>query len=372
MKKITYCEAITEALTYEMERDKSVIVYGIGVPDCKNIFGSTKGLQEKFGKDRVFDTPLSEDALTGFGIGVAMNGMRPVHIHIRADFALLAMNQIINMASAIDYISNGQLKCPMVIRIIIGRGWGQGFQHSKSLFSLFTQIPELKVIAPSNPMDVKTMLIGAIRDNSPVICFEHRWLYWQEQYVGEISNDCFLSYPNISSNSFKPILYSSVYGNTVDITLLSYSWGVVECKKAANIIWQTHGVSVDVIDLRVLSNLDIGHIHNLIKCDECIIVEDDWLNNSVGAGFLAQWIDEGYRNISYGQAVHNNIVDKHINFSRIGWKNTPCPTVRNLEDDFYYNAKDIVLKITNRLGLRVSDLSRFDIYSHENHFKGPF
>tara|TARA_R100001530_G_scaffold1886_1_gene3247 strand:- start:22186 stop:23235 length:1050 start_codon:yes stop_codon:yes gene_type:complete len=349
MKKITYCQAINEALHQEMKRDDSVMVYGIGCGDHKEIFGSTEGLQEKFGKDRVFDTPLSEDALTGFGIGAAMNGMRPVQIHIRADFALLAMNQIINMMSAVDYMSNGQLKCPMVIRIIIGRGWGQGFQHSKSLFSLFTHIPGLKVIAPSNPQDMKSLLAQAIVSDNPVICFEHRWLYWQEQEVDD----------NLEAPYF-----SKLYQNPkaeADITLLSYSWGVIECKKAAEILWEIYSVCVNIIDLRVLTNLDMEHIVSFIYTDECIIVEDDWLNNSVGAGFLAQYLDEKF-----------NITNQPVNFSRIGWKNTPCPTARHLENDFYYDAKDIVLKVTNRLGLRVPDLRDVDCYSHENKFRGPF
>ena len=359
MYSITYSEAIREALIQEMERDDKVVICGIGVPDFKGTFGTTKGLQEKFGKDRVMDTPLSEDAMTGFCIGASMNNMKMIHVHIRADFALLAMNQIINMMSGIEYMSNGQLKCPMVIRIIIGRGWGQGFQHSKSLFSLFTHIPGLTVIAPSNPHDMRIMLGSATRYNSPVICFEHRWLYWQEQEIFDTALYDNESVPLL--DSFKPILYSSPYGNSTDMTLLSYSWGAVECKKAAKVLWQKFGLSVDVLDLRILSDLDIGEIVNLIHCKECIIVEDDWLSNSVGAGFLAKYIDCGY------PSSHN-----YISFSRIGWKNTPCPTARHLEDDFYYNVKDIVLKVVNRLGLRVPDLSDVDCYSHENKFKGPF
>ncbi len=347
MKKITYCQAINQALIQEMERDNSVFVYGIGVPDHKNVFGSTEELQDRFGSSRVFDTPLSEDALTGFGIGAAMNGLRPVQIHIRADFALLAMNQIINMMSSIEYMSNGQLKCPIVIRIIIGRGWGQGFQHSKSLFSLFTHIPGLTVIAPSNPADMKGMLTKAIRMDSPVICFEHRWLYWQENYI----------IPQAYETPFNCSLYNGLYHNTANITFISYSWGTAECHKAAEILFQKHNITADVIDLKVLNDLDIERIIKFIHCDTCIIVEDDWSSNSVGASLLAKYMDIG-----------GGLKD----FSRIGWKNTPCPTARHLENDFYYDVKDIVRKAEERLGLEKADLSDVELYTHENKFKGPF
>ena len=180
MRKISYCEALNEAMYQEMERDPSVFVYGIGVPDHKKIFGSTAGLVEKFGIERCFDTPLSEDAMTGFGLGAAINGMRPIHVHIRVDFLLLAMNQLANMVSAYRYTSGGTLKVPLVIRAIIGRGWGQGSQHSKSMYSVFAHIPGLKVVLPTTPADSKGLLISSIRDNDPVIVIEHRWLYWQK------------------------------------------------------------------------------------------------------------------------------------------------------------------------------------------------
>lgn len=140
---ITYREAINEALIQEMERDPRVFVYGLDMPDHKRIFGTTNQLVERFGKKRCFATPLSEDAMTGFALGAAIGGLRPIHIHIRVDFLLLAMNQLINMLANYRYITGGNIRVPVVIRAIIGRGWGQGAQHSKSLFSLFAHIPGL-------------------------------------------------------------------------------------------------------------------------------------------------------------------------------------------------------------------------------------
>ena len=137
MRQITYGEALKEALTLAMEKDPSVFVMGIGVDDHKEVFGSTKGLAKRFGKERVFDTPIAEAAMTGIAIGAALGGMRPVHIHIRADFLYLAMDQIFNLAAKWRYMFGGKTNVPLVIRAVIGRSWGQGAQHSQSLQSFF-------------------------------------------------------------------------------------------------------------------------------------------------------------------------------------------------------------------------------------------
>src|SRR5271163_4325905 len=146
---------------------------------------STRGLLERFGSERVFTTPLSEDSMTGVAIGVAMAGMRPIHVHIRMDFLMLAMNQLINIAAKTHYMYGGAYKVPMVVRCIIGKSWGQGAQHSQGLHSLFMHIPGLKVVAPSNAHDAKGCLLQAIKDNNPVIFVEHRLLYSTEASVPE-------------------------------------------------------------------------------------------------------------------------------------------------------------------------------------------
>ena len=177
MRRIDFSGAIREALWQEMERDSSVFVYGIGAPISNQIFGSVKGLAERFGPERCFDTPLSEDAMMGFGLGAAINGMRPVNVHIRADFLMLAMNQLVNMVSTYSYSTRGEIKVPLVVRAVVGRGWGQGYQHSKSLHSLFAHIPGLKVVLPTSPRDAKGLLTAAIQDDNPVVFIEHRWLH---------------------------------------------------------------------------------------------------------------------------------------------------------------------------------------------------
>src|SRR5947208_7402484 len=147
-----------------MARDPSVIVLGIGVDDFKAVYGTTRGLLEKFGPERVFDTPLSEDGMTGVAIGAAMAGLRPIHVHIRMDFLTLAMNQIVNIAAKARYMYGGSVSVPLVIRAIIGRSWGQGPQHSQALHALFMHVPGLKIVAPATPYDAKGALIQAIRD----------------------------------------------------------------------------------------------------------------------------------------------------------------------------------------------------------------
>src|SRR5499427_3908652 len=184
-RMLRYVDALAEAVAQEMERDPRVFVYGLDVDDHKRIQGSTKGLLERFGAERVFTTPLSEDAMTGFGIGAAMAGMRPVHVHIRMDFLMLCMNQLVNIAAKAHYMYGGTVNVPMVVRSIIGKSWGQGAQHSQALHSLFMHIPGLKVVAPSNAHDAKGCMIAAIRDDNPVMFVEHRLLYPTEAYVPE-------------------------------------------------------------------------------------------------------------------------------------------------------------------------------------------
>src|SRR5437763_10288023 len=176
-RRLRYDEALREATEQEMTRDGRVMVMGLGVDDWRGSYGTTKGLVEAFGPGRVFDTPLSEDAMTGVAIGAAMAGLRPIHVHIRQDFLLLCMNQLVNIAAKAHYMYGGAVKVPLVVRSMIGKSWGQGAQHSQALYSMFMHVPGLKVVAPSNAFDAKGCMIAAVRDDNPVIFVEHRLLY---------------------------------------------------------------------------------------------------------------------------------------------------------------------------------------------------
>ena len=149
-KLINYGEAIYEACYQEMEIDKNVFVYGLGVDDPKGHYGTSKDLHKVYGKNRSFDVPLSEDGLTGIGIGAALAGLRPIYVHQRMDFLLLCMNQLVNMAAKIRYISSGEHSVPIVIRAAVGRSWGQGAQHSQSLQSFFMHVPRYKSYCTNN------------------------------------------------------------------------------------------------------------------------------------------------------------------------------------------------------------------------------
>lgn len=346
MRKISFCQALNEAMRQEMERDSSVFVYGIGVPDHKRIFGSTEGLVEEFGPERCFDTPLSEDAMTGFGLGAAINGLRPIHIHIRIDFLLLAMSQLVNILSSFAYSTSGKGKVPMVIRAVVGRGWGQGYQHSKSLHSYFSHIPGLKVVLPTTPRDAKGLLTSAIRDDNPVIFIEHRWLYWAEEEVPE-----------------EPFAIPLGEGNVLrrgsDITIVATSWMNVEALKAAEILAR-NGVEVEVVDPRTIAPFDDTLvIESVRKTGHCIVADNDWLESGFSAEAAARVSEKCFGRL-------------RSPVKRIGFAPTPCPTVRTLENQFYPNAANLIRAVEEQLDLSPVDLSREELYSHEKRFKGPF
>jgi pyruvate/2-oxoglutarate/acetoin dehydrogenase E1 component len=346
MRNITYCQALNEAMAQEMERDSRVFVYGIGVPDHKKVFGSTVGLVEKFGSERCFDTPLCEDSMTGFGLGTAINGMRPIHIHIRMDFLLLAMNQLANMVSSYRYLTRGKLNVPMVIRAIIGRGWGQGFQHGKSMYSVFAHIPGLKVVLPTTPKDAKGLLISAIRDDNPVIFVEHRWLYWQE---GEVPEEPFTM----------PLGEANILREGKDVTAVATSWMNVEALKAAEIL-DRRGISIEIVDPRTMAPFnDELIVKSVEKTGHCIVADYDWLDCGFSAEVAARVSEKCFGKLK--SPVY-----------RIGFAPTPCPTVRHLENEFYPNAVNIIRAIEKMLGLEPTDLSNEDFYSHERRFTGPF
>src|SRR6188472_218866 len=166
-RTISFVEALREAADQEMARDDRVIVFGLDVDDPKAIQGTTRGLVEKFGRERVFGTPLSEDAMTGAAIGMALAGLRPIHVHIRMDFLLLAVNQLLNVAAKSRYMYGGRVNVPLVVRAMIGKSWGQGAQHSQGLHSFFMHVPGIKVCCPTTPYDAKGCLIEAIQDDNP-------------------------------------------------------------------------------------------------------------------------------------------------------------------------------------------------------------
>jgi len=345
-RTITYREALNEAMAQEMRRDPSVFVYGIDVADHKRTFGTGNGLLEEFGKERIFSTPLSEDAMTGFGLGAAINGMRPIHVHMRVDFLILAMNQLVNMIASYSYGTCGKLKVPMVIRAVIGRGWGQSWQHSKTLHSWFAHIPGLKVVMPSRPWDAKGMMISAIRDDNPVIFIEHRWLY---DVTGEIP----------AMDDPLPLEGCRVLQEGSDVTVAAVSWMTVEALKAAEVM-EKNGVNLEIIDVRSIAPFDADTVINSVKKTGYLIVADyDWLHCGFSAEVASRVYDACYESLKSP-------------IKRLGFAEAHCPCTRPLENEYYPNAINIIQIVEEILNLPATDLTGEEFYSYEEKFKGPF
>jgi pyruvate dehydrogenase E1 component beta subunit len=356
-RQISYVEAIREALDQSMMQDANVIVIGEGVPDPKAIFNSTLGLQEKFGKDRVFDMPLSENGVTGVCIGAAISGIRPVMIHQRIDFALLSLDQIINNAAKWHYMFNGKSNVPLVIRMIIGRGWGQGPQHSQSLQALFSLFPGLKVVMPTTAHDAKGMMISAIKDNNPVIFLEHRWLHPVIDAVPE-------SIYEVPLDKAKIIYEGS------DITIAAFSYMTIEALIAARALLSIMGISVDLIDMRSVRPLDSQTVIDSVKKTGRLIVADTaHKTGSIAAELISQVLEGAFESLKAAPI-------------RVCSPDFPTPTAPSMTENYYPTPgtiADAALKLlgiggsTNsyrELKLAITRKGMHDIPNRE--FKGPF
>lgn len=343
---LSYPEAIKEAMEQEMALNSSVILLGQGVDDPKGTLGTTKGLVEKFGTERVFDTPLAEDGMTGVAIGAALAGLRPIHTHIRMDFVLLAMNQLVNMAAKIRYMFGGEVFVPLVVRSIIGKSWGQGAQHSQSIYPLLMNIPGIKIFAPTTPYDAKGCLIQSIRDDNPVLFIEHRLLYYQRGYVPTESYTV-------------PFGKARILTQGKDITLVGISQMAIECLRAQQYLKEIH-INADVIDPVSLYPLDIDTIlESVVKTKRLMVIDNAWMTCGAGAEIIAQLIE---RNIP-----------RDVVIKRMGFAPVPCPTTPSLEKHFYPDAKEIAL---NAYQMIFSDKKAWqpltELQIEEVEFKGPF
>ena len=314
-RSITQAAAIREALDQEMARDSRVVVMGLGVDDPKAILGTTRGLAEKYGPLRVFDTPLSEDAMTGAAVGMALAGLRPVHVHIRVDFLMLAMNQIVNVAAKTHYMYGGRERVPLVIRAIIGKSWGQGAQHSQALHSFFMHVPGLRVAAPVTAYDAKGCLIAAIRDDNPVIFIEHRQLHGLQSDVPEQPYEC-------------PPGRARVVAEGTDVTLVGISYMAVECLRAREYL-KEKGISAEVIDPVWLSPLDLETISaSVSRTRRMLVVDTAWLPCGAGAEIIAGLVES----LGAGDGLQ---------LRRMGFAHSSCPPTPGLEAGFYPDALSI-------------------------------
>ncbi|NGX63676.1 MAG: Pyruvate dehydrogenase E1 component subunit beta [Candidatus Anoxychlamydiales bacterium] len=356
MRKITFAKAILEATDQIMAIDKSVYLMGLGVPDPKGIFGTTVGLQKKYSEKRVFDMPISENAMTGVCIGSAIRGMRPIITHQRADFFFLAFDQLINNASKWHYMFANQMNVPMVVRLIVGQGWGQGPQHSQSIHSMLAHIPGLKIVMPSNPYDAKGLLVSAVKDNNPVIFIEHRWLHNIEGFVPE---DIY----EVEIGKAKKIST----GN--DITIISLSNMTFEAWKAVSSL-EKENISVDLIDVRSVKPLDKDMIlESVKKTGKVIIVDPDWKTLGFSSEIMALICEEAFSYLKKPPV-------------RITYPDRFVPTSWTLSNFYYPSSKEIEIK-----ALELMDKNSFaaelkkklekmrssqPLDTPDKNFKGPF
>lgn len=320
-RKISYSLAINEALHQIMADDETVFLIGQGVKSPWYVGNTTKGLLGRFGEERIIDTPVSENGITGVAAGAAIVGMRPIVVHPRMDFMLYALDPIINEAANWYYMFGGELSVPMVIWCIINRGGEQAAQHSQALYSLFIHIPGLKVVIPSNPYDAKGLLISAIKDENPVVYIDDRWLY---KFEGDVPEE----------------IYTIEIGKGIirrqgkDITIVTTSYLVNESIKAA-IKLEQEGISAEVIDLRTLKPIDHTIIFNSVKkTGRLVIVDGAWKMCGVSAEISALVVENLF---DYLKAP----------IIRVALPDTPAPASSSLEEEYYINEMYIINAIKN-------------------------
>jgi pyruvate dehydrogenase E1 component beta subunit len=312
---LSYAAAVNEALSLALERDPNVFVLGQGVDDPSAMFGTTRGLQRRFGPARVFDTPLSEEAMMGVSAGAAMNGMRPVFMHNRPDFVLLAFNQLVTHASKFHFMDNGQTTVPMVVWAAIGRGWGSGAQHSQSIQGMLLGVPGLKIVMPSTPADAKGLLLSAIVDNNPVCVFEHRWLMKKDGVVPE--------------GAYRVPIGKGIYrrrGRDVSIVGASHA---IELGLQAAARLAAEGIEAEVIDLRTIKPLDEDVIlESLEKTGRIVAVDTAWMKGGVCAEIGCLAAEKGFKSLKAPVA-------------RVGLPDIPTPAGFTLEQFYYPDAARI-------------------------------
>lgn len=314
-RALTYGQALREASSLALKRDSRVFIMGQGVDDTGGVFGSTLNLHKEF-PSRVFDTPIAENGLTGFAVGAALAGSRPVLVHMRMDFLPLSFDPIFNHAAKLCYMSGGKVSVPLVIRSIIGRGWGSAAQHSQALHALFMHVPGLKVVMPASAYDAKGLLLSAIADDNPVIFIEHRWLYDKKGMVPE-------------DEYIIPFGKGSIRREGKDVTIVAFSLMVEEALKAAQELSQ-EGKDAEVIDPRCLQPFDEALVVESVKKTGKLIFADPG------------WHKGGAAEIILGR-IHNKIrpyLKSEVKF--VSLIDAPTPASSVLEDFFYKDARDII------------------------------
>lgn len=316
MQRLSYKEALNQALAEEMARDENVFLMGEDVGVLGGAFRVSKGLLDKFSNKRVIDTPLSEAAIIGYALGSAITGLRPVAEIMFIDFTGVCMDQIINQVAKIRYMLAGQVSVPLVIRTPGGFGKSWAAQHSQSFESFFCHVPGLKVVMPSTPYDAKGLLKTAIREDNPVMFIEHKFMY---NTTGDVPEEEYTI----------PLGVADVKRKGSDVTILTYSQMVLLSLEAAEILAKD-GIEVEVVDLRTLAPLDTQTIVDSVKkTNRAIIVEED------------------HRNVGMGAEISSTITEQAFDYldgpvKRVAALDTPSPFSSVLEDRVRPSVESIV------------------------------
>jgi len=323
MRKLMYRTAITEALREEMERDERVFVIGEDVDICGGVYKMTRGLVEKFGGRRVRGTPISEAAFFGLAVGAAMTGLRPVLEIMYMDFAMVGMDQLINQAAKIHYMSGGQVKTPLVVRGQFGVGTAEASQHSQHLESWFVHTPGFKVVMPATAGDAKGLLKSAIRDDNPVLFLENRVLYLRKDELPE-------------GEWLVPLGLADVKREGSDITVVATSNAVHKSLAAAEKL--AGEISAEVIDPRTLDPLDLATIlRSVKKTGHLMVVQEGVVGASFGAEVVRQVAGEGFSDLRQAPLV-------------LGAADVPVPFSPVLERAFVPQVDDIIAASRQLLG----------------------
>lgn len=320
---LTYAEAINESTRELMREDESVLVMGLGVPTPTGVFGTTSGLLEEFGPRRVLDTPAAENGMTGIAVGMAISGLRPILVHHRVDFAVLSMEPIVNQAAKWHFMYGGKATAPLTIRMIVGRGWGQGPQHSQSLQAWFAHVPGLQVLMPVTANDAHGLLQYSVRGNRPTLILEHRWLY---DITGPVEE---------GTCEVDPI---SVMAEGTDISIVATSYMALESLRARAILEQ-HGVSAQVIALKQLSPLPKVELLRLIGTTGRLLVVD---NAHTSFGIAAEVI------AAIAEQRPSVLADSP---RRLCLPDVPTPTAPNLTKDYYPRAEQIAKTVLDMFSI---------------------
>ncbi len=331
MREITYAQAVNEAIDYNMNKDNSIFLIGEDVGFHGGAFGVTKGLFEKYGDNRVIDTPISEILIVGAAVGASAVGGKAICEIMYMDFIANAMDQIVNQAAKMRYMFGGKISIPMVLRTASGAGRGNAAQHMQSLEAWFCHTPGLKVIMPSTPYDAKGLLNSALLDNNPIIFIEHKLLYNTKGDVPE-------------GNYVIPIGKSDIKKEGKNITIIATSKMILHVLKAANMIEDKYGISAEVIDPRTLVPLDIDTIINSVKkTGKAIIVHEAVGNSGIGAEIAYQIQEKVF-----------DFLDAPI--KRVTGPNTPVPYSKPLEDYFIPSEEKIINEILEMFNIRKNSI----------------